>query len=175
MTILPIRKDEVIIINMVKLYCKVFDKRKFDEMVEQITRHMGYTDFKGVLAINAENEVIGFTYGYRSLEGQYYNQLMRKSLNLEQVDQWLEDCFEFVEIAVHPEYRNEGLGTKLHNELLEGVPNRTSVLTTQINNEKARSLYGKLDWVNVLEPFHPSKDDVPYVIMGKVLKTKVNK
>jgi hypothetical protein len=33
---------------------------------------------------------------------------------------------------------------------------------------------GKLDWVNVLEPFHPSKDDVPYVIMGKVLKTKVN-
>lgn len=33
---------------------------------------------------------------------------------------------------------------------------------------------GKLDWVNVLEPFHPSKDYVPYVIMGKVLKTKVN-
>lgn len=83
--------------------------------------------------------------------------------------------FEFVEIAVHPQYRNEGLGTKLHNELLEGIPNRTSVLTTQKNNEKARSLYGKLDWVNVLEPFHPSKDDVPYVIMGKVLKTKVNK
>lgn len=77
MTILPIRKDEVIIINMAKLYCKMFDKRNFDEMVERITRHMGYTDFKGVLAINAENEVIGFTYGYRSLEGQYYNQLMR--------------------------------------------------------------------------------------------------
>ncbi|EJV86608.1 hypothetical protein IG9_02720 [Bacillus cereus HuA2-9] len=93
---------------------------------------------------------------------------------MEQVDQWLEDCFEFVELAVHPEYRNECLGTKLHNELLEGILNRTSVLTTQIDNEKARSLYERLDWVNILEPFHPSKDDVPYVIMGKFIKTKVN-
>ncbi|PEV97767.1 GNAT family N-acetyltransferase [Bacillus cereus] len=174
MTILPIRKDEAIIINMTKLYCKVFNKTNFDEMVERITRHMGYTGFKGAVAINDENEVVGFTYGYRSLEGQYYNQLMREALNLEQVDQWLEDCFEFVELAVHPQYRNEGLGTKLHNRLLDGISNRTSVLTTQINNEKARSLYERLDWVNLLEPFHPSKNDVPYVIMGKALKTKVN-
>ncbi|MFJ8354006.1 GNAT family N-acetyltransferase [Bacillus paramycoides] len=174
MTILPIRKDEAIIINMAKLYCKVFDKTNFDEMVERITRHMGYTDFKGAVAINDENEVIGFTYGYRSLEGQYYNQLMREALNSEQVERWLQDCFEFVELAVHPKYRNVGLGTKLHNGLLEGIPNRTSVLTTQINNLKARSLYEKLDWVNVLEPFHPSKDNAPYVIMGKAIKTKVN-
>ncbi|MGY0211278.1 GNAT family N-acetyltransferase, partial [Bacillus cereus] len=104
----------------------------------------------------------------------YYNQLMREALHLEQVDEWLQDCFEFVELAVHPQYQNKGLGTKLHNELLEGLSNRTSVLTTQINNEKARSLYERLDWVNVLEPFHPSKNDVPYVIMGKVLKIKVN-
>ncbi|MFJ8453805.1 GNAT family N-acetyltransferase [Bacillus paramycoides] len=174
MTILPIRKDEAIIINMAKLYCKVFDKTNFDEMVERITRHMGYTDFKGAVAINDENEVIGFTYGYRSLEGQYYNQLMREALNSEQVERWLEDCFEFVELAVHSEYRNQGLGTTLHNGLLEEIQHKTSVLTTQMNNEKARSLYAKLDWMNVLESFHPSKDDVPYVIMGKVIKTKVN-
>ncbi|KKZ92821.1 GNAT family N-acetyltransferase [Bacillus wiedmannii] len=173
MIIIPIRKDEALIINMAKLYCKVFDTTNFADMVERIRRHIGYTDFKGIVAINDENEVIGFTYGYRSLEGQYYNQLMREVLNREQVDQWLEDCFEFVELAVDPQYQNEGLGTKLHNELLEGISNRTSVLTTQINNEKARSLYERLDWVDVLEPFHPSKNDVPYVIMGKILKIKV--
>ncbi|MED2792613.1 GNAT family N-acetyltransferase [Bacillus wiedmannii] len=173
MIIIPIRKDEALIINMAKLYCKVFDTTNFADMVERIRRHIGYTDFKGIVAINDENEVIGFTYGYRSLEGQYYNQLMREVLNREQVDQWLEDCFEFVELAVDPQYQNEGLGTRLHNELLEGISNRTSVLTTQINNEKARSLYERLDWVDVLEPFHPSKNDVPYVIMGKALKIKV--
>ncbi|MGG3648883.1 GNAT family N-acetyltransferase [Bacillus wiedmannii] len=173
MIIIPIRKDEALIINMAKLYCKVFDTTNFADMVERIRRHIGYTDFKGIVAINDENEVIGFTYGYRSLEGQYYNQLMREVLNREQVDQWLEDCFEFVELAVDPQYQNEGLGTKLHNELLEGISNRTSVLTTQINNEKARSFYERLDWVDVLEPFHPSKNDVPYVIMGKALKIKV--
>ncbi len=40
--------------------------------------------------------------------------------------------------------------------------------------KKARSLYERLEWVNILEPFHPSTNDVPYIIMGKTLKTKVN-
>ncbi|PEI76843.1 GNAT family N-acetyltransferase [Bacillus wiedmannii] len=174
MEFLHIENDEVLINNMAQLYCKVFEKTNFTEMIERINRHIEYTGFKGIVAMNEENEVVGFTYGYRSLDGQYYNQLMRKSLNCGQVEQWLEDCFEFVELAVHPQYRNEGLGTTLHNKLLEGISNRTSVLTTQINNKKARSLYERLDWVNVLEPFHPSKNDVPYVIMGKNLKMKVN-
>jgi len=169
-----IEKDENLINNMAKLYCKAFEKTNFTEMIERMKRHIKYVDFKGIVAINDENEVVGFTYGYRSMGGQYYNQLMREALHLEQVDQWLQDCFEFVELAVHPQYQNEGLGMKLHNELLEGISNRTSILTTQINNEKARSLYKRLDWVDVLEPFHPSESDVPYVIMGKILKTKVN-
>ncbi|QIW22407.1 GNAT family N-acetyltransferase [Bacillus thuringiensis] len=173
MKFLLIEKDEVLINNMGQLYCKAFEKTNFTEMIERMKRHIEYADFKGIVAINKENEVVGFTYGYRSLEGQYYNQIMREALNLEQVEQWLQDCFEFVELAVDPQYQNEGLGTKLHNELLEGISNRTSVLTTRINNEKARSLYERLDWVDVLEPFHPSKNDVPYVIMGKALKIKV--
>ncbi|MED0937079.1 GNAT family N-acetyltransferase [Bacillus mobilis] len=174
MEFVSIEKDEILLHNITKLYCKVFEKTNFHEMIERINRHIEYTDFKGIVAINEEKEVVGFTYGYRSLEGQYYNQLMREALHLEQVNQWLQDCFEFVELAVDPQYRNEGLGTRLHNELLEGISNRTSVLTTQINNQKARSLYERLDWVDVLEPFHPSKNDVPYVIMGKNLKIKVN-
>lgn len=169
-----IEKEEILIENMAKLYCKAFEKTNFNEMIERMKRHVEYADFKGIVAINDENEVVGFTYGYRSLEGQYYNQLMREALNLEQVEEWLQDCFEFVELAVHPQHQNEGLGTKLHNELLKGILNRTSVLTTQINNEKARSLYERLEWVNILEPFHPSTNDVPYIIMGKTLKTKVN-
>lgn len=174
MKFVSIEKEEILIENMAKLYCKAFEKTNFNEMIERMKRHVEYADFKGIVAINDENEVVGFTYGYRSLEGQYYNQLMREALNLEQVEEWLQDCFEFVELAVHPQYQNEGLGTKLHNELLKGISNRTSVLTTQINNEKARSLYERLEWLNILEPFHPSKNDVPYIIMGKTLKTKVN-
>ncbi|EJR54601.1 hypothetical protein IIM_01541 [Bacillus cereus VD107] len=174
MNIVSMQRDEELIENMVNLYCIVFERTNFEEMKERINRHMDYPNFKGIVALNDEGAVIGFSYGYQSLNGQYYNQLMREVLNFEKVDQWLEDCFEFVELAVHPKYRNVGLGTKLHNGLLEGIPNRTSVLTTQINNLKARSLYEKLDWVNVLEPFHPSKDNAPYVLMGKAIKTKVN-
>ncbi|HFU7059228.1 TPA: GNAT family N-acetyltransferase, partial [Bacillus cereus] len=106
MKFVSIEKDEILIENMAKLYCKAFEKTNFNEVIERMKRHIEYTDFKGIVAINDENEVVGFTYGYRSMEGQYYNQLMRAVLNLEQVDEWLQDCFEFVELAVHPQYQN---------------------------------------------------------------------
>jgi len=63
MKIVPIRKDEDLIKNLATLYCKVFNKINLDEMVVRITRHIGYTDFKGVIAINDKNEIVGFTYG----------------------------------------------------------------------------------------------------------------
>jgi len=169
--IVPIQKDETLIINMSKLYCMVHEGKDFDEMVERITRHIDYENFKGIVAISDENEIIGFVYGYESLEGQYYNHLLREALSSKQVDRWLHDCFEFVELAVHSDYRKKGVGTALHNNLLDGICNKTSVLTTQVSNNHARSLYEKLEWSNIMEPFHPSKDDVPYVIMGKDLST----
>lgn len=167
----PIQKDETLIINMSRLYCMVHEGKDFDEMVERTTRHTSYENFKGIVAVSDVNEIIGFAYGYQSVEGQYYNHLLREALSSKQVDQWLQDCFEFVELAVHPDYRQKRLGTTLHNCLLGGISNRTSVLTTQVSNHNARSLNDKLQWSNIMEPFHPSKDDVPYVIMGKDLST----
>ncbi|MBY0599289.1 GNAT family N-acetyltransferase [Bacillus bingmayongensis] len=171
MNIVPIQKDETLVKNIAKLYCMVYEGKDFDEMVERITRHMDYKKFKGIVAISDAKEIIGFAYGYQSLEGQYYNHVLREALSSEQANQWLQDCFEFVELAVHSNYRKNGLGTVLHNHLLDGIFNKTSVLTTQVSNHNARSLYEKLEWINIMEPFHPSKDDVPYVIMGKDLST----
>lgn len=45
---------------MAKLYCKVFEKTNFNEMIERMNRHIEYTGFKGIVAINDENEVVGF-------------------------------------------------------------------------------------------------------------------
>ncbi|WP_369903547.1 hypothetical protein [Bacillus manliponensis] len=65
----------------------------------------------------------------------------------------------------------KGLGTKLHNKLLENVPNKTSILTTQVDNDIARRIYNKLNWIDVKEPFYLG--ETAYVIMGKVLQKDI--
>lgn len=161
--------SDEILLEMASLYNFVWNAMD-DEFKERIKRHSGYEGFRAVVALNEASAVVGFAYGYVSSEGQFYRGLLEKALSHEEIENWLEDCFEFVELAVHPEYQRNGLGVKLHQKLLAGIVQNTSILTTQVTNVSARSLYLKLDWVVVKEPFIPFSDnDEGYVIMGKVL------
>ncbi|MGE6256924.1 GNAT family N-acetyltransferase [Heyndrickxia sporothermodurans] len=91
------------------------------------------------------------------MPGQYYNNLLEKDFHLEEKHKWLNHCFEFVEVAIHPSYRKQGLGKN------------TAILTTQVNNIAARSLYESLNWKVLKEPFFPSDKNNPFGIMGKEL------
>lgn len=137
------------------------------EMVERIKRHMSYPGFIGLLALDENNLVTGFTYGYISTKGQYYRTLLEAALSKEENDLWLEDCFEYVELLVSPIHRNRGIGKSLMTALLASSKQKTAILTTQQNNYTARSLYKKLGWTEIKEPFYPGNE--PYVIMGKQL------
>lgn len=97
------------------------------------------------MAQDDKSEVVGFSYGYTSLPGQYYNGLLEKEFSSTEQTKWLTDCFELVKLAVHPSYRKQGLGKMLITELLEGVGNKTALLTIQVNNNSARSLYESLN------------------------------
>lgn len=167
MNMIPITNDEQFVQHITSLYCNVFNKTNKNEFATRIVRHIGYEGFKGVAAINEAGKVVGFSYGYTSLKGQFYHDLLAKTLPLEDSKLWLANCFEFVELSVHSDYRGKGLGTLLHNNVLRNVPHKTSVLTTQVDNTVARLMYKKLDWTDVKEPFYPG--ETAYVIMGKFL------
>ncbi|RFB19322.1 GNAT family N-acetyltransferase [Bacillus sp. HNG] len=147
------------------LYREVWNQ----SIIERLKKHINYDGFRGYLMKSDDEGIIGFSYGYISRSGQYYHDILANELGPIAYEKWLEDCFEFVELAVHPTHRNQGYGTILIHELLKEVTNKTTVLTTQVNNRSARSLYQRLGWVVVKEPFIPSKNDSPYVIMGKAL------
>ncbi|MCM3364566.1 MULTISPECIES: GNAT family N-acetyltransferase [Niallia] len=163
--LLAINKNENIINKMEELYKQVWNK----SIKERLIRHTTYEGFRGYIIITAEEELLGFAYGYTSLPGQYYHELLSIEVNQKQYETWLKDCFEVVEFAVHPLYRNKGYGKKLIHELLKGVENKTAVLTTQVNNTVARHLYKQMRWIVIKEPFIPSEHEATYVIMGKVL------
>ncbi|CAM4291628.1 acetyltransferase [Bacillus manliponensis] len=168
MNIIAITNDKRLINQIAALYCTVFNKTNEQEFAERVVRHIGYEGFKGVAALNEEGLLIGFSYGYTSLKGQFYHDLLKIALSEENNQHWLEDCFECVELSVHTDYRGKGLGTILHNILLENAPNKTSILTTQVDNDIARRMYNKLNWIDVKEPIYPG--ETAYVIMGNLLQ-----
>ena len=139
---------------------------------EKFLRHSTYPGYRGFLLINDQDEPIGFSYGYISLPGQFYRGLLELSLEDEEIMKWLDDCFEFVELAIHPSHRKKGYGKLLLNKVLEGVNNKTAVLTTQVDNQPARTLYESFGWEVIKQPFTPFDENKPYVIMGKMLDQK---
>src|SRR5690606_5585900 len=83
-----------------------------EDFVSRIKRHETYPNFRGIIAVH-DQDIIGFAYGYSSIKGQYYHELLRKALSPKDQTNWLEDCFEFLELAVHPSHRRNKLGAKL--------------------------------------------------------------
>ncbi|MDR4886041.1 GNAT family N-acetyltransferase [Fredinandcohnia sp. QZ13] len=163
--VVKVDRDEHLLAAIDGLYREVWNQ----SIIERLKKHINYDGFRGYLMKSNDEGIIGFSYGYISRSGQYYHNILANELGPIAYEKWLEDCFEFVELAVHPNHRNQGYGTILIHELLKEVTNKTTVLTTQVDNRSARSLYQRLGWVVVKEPFIPSKNDSPYVIMGKAL------
>ncbi|MEH7239410.1 GNAT family N-acetyltransferase [Bacillus sp. JJ1562] len=159
---------ENILDKVANLYKIVWDSA--DPLInERLLKHANYDGFKGIVILSDEEEAIGFSYGYTSLPGQFYHEKLAKEFSSEEYNKWLKDCFEFVELAVHPDYRQQGFGRILVNELLQDIKNKTVILTTQVNNRPARSLYESLNWICLKDQFFPSVKDNPYIIMGKKL------
>lgn len=164
---------------VVDLYCRVWGDPPFartvpvpppdrEEVAARLKRHAGYPGFRGLVALESDR-VVGFTYGYTSLPGQFYHEKLAAFLDPEETDRWLSDCFEYVELAVDPEVRRHGLGGRLLASLLEGLPHRRAILTTQVSNRPARSLYERYGWQVVRADFLPDPEGEPYVIMGAEL------
>lgn len=136
-------------------------------------RHATYPGWRGHVALadfdaDGTSRVVGYVYGYSSAPDQQYHRTLRDALPARTYDRWLTDCFEVVELGVHPAYRRQGLATRLHDAVLDGVPHRTAVLTTGVDNAPAQALYDRLGWVLVWEPFVPDRGP-EMVVLGKDL------
>ena len=138
------------------------------DCTEQFKRHMMYEGFRGTICLDEEDEPIGFAYGYASLPGQYYHELLSSHLKVDLSNEWLTNCFEFVELCVHPSMRQLGIGTLIHEHLLKNMPYKTGVLTTQQSNLAARKLYEARGWIVIADSFLPNqKTKERYLIYGK--------
>jgi ribosomal protein S18 acetylase RimI-like enzyme len=143
------------------------DVRRF---AETLLRHATYEGFQGYAARNRTNSrIIGFTYGYTSRRGLWWRNIVEQALGPAQAAQWLEQAFEFVELAVHPDAQGQGFGGHLHDTLLSNLPYRTAVLSTAQSETVALTMYQRRGWVTLKEHFFFPGALIPYRIMGLIL------
>ena len=162
--------------DIVSLYSRIWDSSMFRQSQKDaetfgitLGKHSSREGFKLCTARDADGELIGFAYGYRGMPDQWWYRNVSRFFLTHEIDEWMLDYFEFVELGVGPEYRGSGIGTALHNMLLDNLPYRTAMLSTQTENTSAIRLYEKMKWLVVKSNILFPGSDVSYVIMGKKL------
>jgi GNAT superfamily N-acetyltransferase len=171
--IIPFYKNDPDLNEIGELYCKIFldnfsHKDKENTLIN-INKQAGYEGFKGLKAIDGDGNITGFTYGYTSMPEQFYHQKIADQLSINEINTWLDNCFEFVELAVDPDNRRLGVASKLHDLLLENLYHKTSILTTDVGNDPAINLYRKKGWQVINSKAPVIFEDNLQLIMGKKL------
>jgi ribosomal protein S18 acetylase RimI-like enzyme len=137
-----------------------------------VAAHSHRPGFRAVGALGREGDVIGFTYGYRSVPGQWWHDQVRSSMRRGDRRRWLHDCFELVELHVAPSHQGHGLGATLLRELLRDAPGETVLLSTpEVPEESSRAwrLYRRHHFVDVVREMRFPGDNRLFAILGRPL------
>lgn len=136
----------------------------------QIRRHASYPGFKGVVAIGPDGRTVGFAYGYTDTPGQWWHERVAENLGVERTARELTGSFCVTELAVAPRYRRRGLGRRLLDALLAGLPLPAATLSTQRDNLPARALYEAAGWEYLIERMRFVPGDQEWVVMRRRLR-----
>lgn len=140
-----------------------------DRFRESLVRHAGLPGFRAVAAWAAGADLVGFGYGHTSAPGQWWHDRAAAALAPAEAERWLDEPFVVVDLAVRPRCRRQGIGSRLHDLLLEHLPHTAAVLSARQNDAVAQRLYHGRGWQEIGRDlaFVPGGD--PYVILARRL------
>jgi ribosomal protein S18 acetylase RimI-like enzyme len=180
---IPAQEIETVADQIVDVYRKAFaappysmqetDVRQFANVLPCHIYRKGFRCFVAREEIEwkqAERPILGVAYGFIGETGQWWHDLVARGLGREAAKEWLTDVFEVTELAVLPSMQGKGIGGKLHDALLHGLPQRTAVLSTAEVETAAVKLYQKRNWITLLHNFYFPGYSMPYRIMGRGLQ-----
>lgn len=133
--------------------------------------HILRDGWRNVVALDADDDLIGLSYGYRGQPGQWWHEQVRKGLDKSGsgATAWLSDYFELTELHVRPERQGDGIGADLLRGLLSGVTQPRVLLSTPEGPSRAWRLYRWLGFRDILRGYRFAGDPRPFGILGRPL------
>ncbi len=128
-------------------------------------KHVSWPGFRMFVAA-IDGNAVGFIYGYRSMQGQWWHDEVRESLIEAGHTAWLANAFELAEVAVLPAFQGQGIGTRLIDAFLQGMAHPV-LLAVEAVEERAHILYAAHGFRDLLTDFrYPGFED-RIIVMGR--------
>ena len=144
-----------------------------------LARHATNPGFRALTAVlngGGAPVLAGFTYGFHGAPGQWWHDIVAAALAMSSQPgggAWLANSFEVAELHVLPAYQGYGIGRELLLRLTSGRSEQTAVLSTADAESRARRLYRRVGFTDLLTGFRFSGSEPPYAVMGATLPLRV--
>jgi ribosomal protein S18 acetylase RimI-like enzyme len=129
-------------------------------------KHVGHEGFACRAAVTDDGQLVGFGYGYTTMPGQWWHDLVRQALDQQTARSWLNDAFELSELHVLPEYHGRGIGRRLLTSLADGIPHSAMLLSTPDQDTRAFRLYRGTGFVDLARDYLFPGDSRPFAVLG---------
>jgi ribosomal protein S18 acetylase RimI-like enzyme len=129
-------------------------------------KHVTHHGFACRAALLDDGTLVGFGYGYTTMPGQWWHDLVRNALRPEAAQEWLYDAFELSELHVLPEYHGIGIGRRLLTSLAAGIPHSVMLLSTPDQDTRAFRLYRDTGFVDLARNYLFPGDARPFAVLG---------
>lgn len=146
-----------------------YSQQVIDGRVSHAEGHSRRPGFQAVAALDSDDVLRGFGYGYSSRPGQWWHDQVRRAVDDRIAGQWLTDCFELCELHVSPHWQGGGIGRDVLRTLLRGVRDRVVLLSTPEGDSRAWSLYRSLGFVDLARRHLFPGDRRPFAVLGTEL------
>lgn len=128
--------------------------------------HVHLDGFACRAALLDDEALVGFGYGYTSLRGQWWHDLVRRALAPELARDWLDGAFELSELHLLPDYQGRGVGREILLQLAEAISHRTMMLSTPDADTRAFRLYHSLGFADLRRNYLFPGDARPFAVLG---------
>jgi ribosomal protein S18 acetylase RimI-like enzyme len=132
-------------------------------------RHCSNDGFACRAAVTDNGTLVGFGYGYTTMAGQWWHDLVRRAVPKDLALEWLTNAFELSELHVLPGFQGHRIGRRLLVSLSEALPHRAMLLSTPDSDTRAFRLYRDLGFVDLRRDYLFPGDSRPFAVLGATL------
>src|SRR5690349_19863714 len=136
------------------------------DLQARLPGHAGLEGFVAVVA-RTGGDPVGLAYGYRGERGRWWSTQIERSLSPAEQREWLDEWFEVVEIAVRPDHQGRGIGSDVHDRLLEEAGRPRALLTARADDPDVRAFYERRGWQPVKVGVRLGAGDQTWVLYGR--------